>query len=68
MRIKKNCNYSQQQLEAMITEVIERKRRMEARWRELDQALWRLDNQLKTLYAKRNIALNLTLPLEDAKT
>ena len=66
MRIKKNCNYSQQQLEAMIAEVIERKRRMEARRRELDQALWRLDNQLKTLYAKRNIALNFTLPLEDA--
>ena len=68
MRIRKNSQYSQKQLEAMIEELLARKRRTEDRRRELDQALFRLDMQLKTLYAKRTIALNFTLPLEESKT
>ncbi len=67
MRIKKNLAYNQQQLEAMIAELIERKRRTEDRLRELNQAVCRIDMQLKTLYAKRTIALNFTLPLEETR-
>lgn len=67
MRIKKNYQYSETDLNAMIAELIEHKRRTEDRIRELDKAVWRLDMQLKTLYAKRSVALNFTLPLEDTK-
>lgn len=66
MRIRKNYQYSQEQLDAMIAQMLAQRQRTQDRIRELEQAMWRCDNQLKTLYAKRTIALNFTLPLKDA--
>lgn len=51
----------------MIAGLVDRRYKMEARRRELDRGLWRLDMQLKTLYAKRTVVLNFALPLEDAQ-
>lgn len=67
MRIRKDYKYSEGELNNMIAQLNERKRKMEARRQELDQGLWRLEQQLKTLYAKRTVALNFTLPLESTK-
>jgi hypothetical protein len=64
MRTKKTL--SSEELNEEISKLVERRALMEKRVEELAIALHTIDKQLKGLYAKRTIALNFTLPLEDA--
>lgn len=68
MRIKKSSDYSLEELEEKILMLEQRKMKMELRRLELENGLLDLGRRLKSLYAKRTIALNLKLPLEEAKS
>jgi hypothetical protein len=67
MRVRKNLNYSSEQLDEMIAVLVTRRERMQKRMAEMESGLFTLERQLKSLYAKRTIALNFTLPLEETK-
>jgi hypothetical protein len=63
MRAKKNLG--SEELDELIAQLIERRTLMEKRLAELETALIVINKKLKSLYAKRTIALNFTLPLGD---
>lgn len=65
MRSKKSSNYNLEELDKMISELVSRRGRMEARLAEMEAAIFALNRRLKGLYGKRTIALNFTLPLEE---
>jgi hypothetical protein len=63
MRSKKNL--SSEELDEQIKVLLGRRTLMDNRRIELELAIEALNRRLRGLYAKRTIALNLTLPLED---
>jgi hypothetical protein len=67
MRTKKNSNYSAEELDVMIQKLLSRRELMAKRILEMESGLFDLNRRLKSLYAKRTIALNFTLPLEETK-
>lgn len=58
-------NLSAYELDEQISKLLERRTLMEQRAAELETGLMAINKRLKALYAKRTIALNFTLPLED---
>lgn len=66
MRTKKSSRCNLEDLEENIRVLVDRQTRMQAQRDKLNAALFRIECQLKNLYAKRTVSLNFTLPLEDA--
>ena len=63
MRTKRNSHCSLAELEEKIRALTDRRLRMETRRDELNKALFTIECQLKSLYAKRTVSLNFNLPL-----
>ena len=67
MSAKQSSKFSAEELDQQIAVILDRRELMQKRLAELEAALLRLDARLKGLYSKRTVALNFTLPLEEAE-